>query len=61
MSERQADAEIEITPQMAAAGARVIVNRCDGVGDALDEDIATEVFVAMMREASSEASPRTKR
>ena len=45
--------EVEITPEMAEAGARVLAERFDQVNDWLTRDIATEVFLAML--ASVEA------
>jgi hypothetical protein len=58
---REKHTGIEITPEMAAAGARVLAERYDGLGDFIDEDNASEVFRAMVlasRGPSSQLSQR---
>ena len=50
----------DITPEMAQAGARVLADRYDLLGDRVDERIAIDVFSAMnaARSSSSRTIPR---
>jgi hypothetical protein len=40
--------EIEVTPEMALAGARILADIFDSAGGLVDEVIATEIFLAVM-------------
>jgi hypothetical protein len=51
---------IEITPEMKVAGANVLAERYDLIGDFMEEITAEKVFKAMLS-ASSEAYSRVKR
>jgi hypothetical protein len=52
-----ADDALEVTPEMARAGARVLADRYDLLGDEVDGMVATRVFLAMLEaRADSTAS-----
>jgi hypothetical protein len=44
----ESDCDFEITPEMAKAGARVLAERYDLLGDEVDGMVATRVFLAML-------------